>query len=872
MKSIILFVGLIGFSPSLFGMCYERFYTQEHLSKHPDQEVRSVIVQNEDWASFISDEAPIKVQIHLVQNGKDKLAEVTGRCQYDNPEDPWAAQREDRAATGTCNFNSQGPRSATFRAKLESSLFGYEPGEILFKVAPNFVYDDVTAGSEPGSKIKITDYDKTFLVHFNAMESNLGRTCEKTLLMAHQKNLPRYWNEAILHSIRNDLARPTVTARNLFHLSALLWDIYALYNSENTYYLSEDSDLPASSDKTASMNKVMSFAAHKFLRTRYELAPGNGDNYPNWELGTDGEPDNRVNLFLDRALKRLGYFLEDQGVEAQLGRQLAEELIQSQLNDGSREANNYSDPDYQNMVNNQIADISQSGLKRPHDYGEGGDIFSFMPKYLFDHFGFSIEDQSLVDSDVKSGPSIAEEVDIDHWIRLHIPGSIDQSGNAQASEQQPLTLFWGELPTFGNLEEYRSEDKAGVYFDPSQYYPSFRDSPEKVILANLQVVGFSALLNPQDMSNFDFDRDGKPDDNPGAEMIDISPSGLGNNSLGTNDGAGRSINPITGQSYQPYKVKAANYYRSIAEFWADGPSSETPPGHWNTLANYVMDQLQKNQVGFNWLGDKQKQLTRKEYELRLYLTLNGALHDAAVVAWGIKGHFQGNRPITVIRKLAHMAEKDPAFGEYLESLAPDLVKMVTYKKEVLNSTGQIETKEVTRLAIKAWRGPREHGFYLGDFDGGGYVEMRDFSFKKRDSLALEENDFFSRMNHAGVGWILAENWLPYQRQTFVTPPFPGCVSGHSTFSRAAAEILTGVTGSEYFPGGLGTYPAPPLHFEYDETKDFEFQWATYFDASDTSGISRLYGGIHASYDDLPAREIGSKVGKKALEKAKNFFR
>jgi hypothetical protein len=355
-------------------------------------------------------------------------------------------------------------------------------------------------------------------------------------------------------------------------------------------------------------------------------------------------------------------------------------------------------------------------------------------------------------------------------------------------------------------------------------------------------------------------------------MIDISPSGLGNNSLGTNDGAGRSINPITGESYQPYKVKAANYYRSIAEFWADGPSSETPPGHWNTLANYVMDQLQKNQVGFNWLGDKQKQLTRKEYELRLYLTLNGALHDAAVVAWGIKGHFQGNRPITVIRKLAHMAEKDPAFGEYLESLAPDLVKMVTYKKEVLNSTGQIETKEVTRLAIKAWRGPREHGFYLGDFDGGGYVEMRDFSFKKRDSLALEENDFFSRMNHAGVGWILAENWLPYQRQTFVTPPFPGFVSGHSTFSRAAAEILTGVTGSEYCPGGLGTYPAPPLHFEYDETKDFEFQWATYFDASDTSGISRLYGGIHASYDDLPAREIGSKVGKKALEKAKNFFR
>ena len=27
----------------------------------------------------------------------------------------------------------------------------------------------------------------------------------------------------------------------------------------------------------------------------------------------------------------------------------------------------------------------------------------------------------------------------------------------------------------------------------------------------------------------------------------------------------------------------------IAEFWADGPDSELPPGHWNTLANYVTD-------------------------------------------------------------------------------------------------------------------------------------------------------------------------------------------------------------------------------------------------------------------------------------------
>ena len=60
---------------------------------------------------------------------------------------------------------------------------------------------------------------------------------------------------------------------------------------------------------------------------------------------------------------------------------------------------------------------------------------------------------------------------------------------------------------------------------------------------------------------------------------------------------------------------------------------------------------------------------------------------------------------------------------------------------------------------------------------------------------------------AGVGWILAENWLPYQRPSFVTPPFAGYLSGHSTYSRAAAEILTDFTGDNYFPGGMGVFHA-----------------------------------------------------------------
>jgi hypothetical protein len=382
----------------------------------------------------------------------------------------------------------------------------------------------------------------------------------------------------------------------------------------------------------------------------------------------------------------------------------------------------------------------------------------------------------------------------------------------------------------------------------------------------LQVLEFSSLLNPVDISNYDFDQDGVLDKNPGAELMDISPLSLGNNRLGTNDGRGYSVNPITGQKYQANFVKKADYYRSIAEFWADGPESETPPGHWNTMTNYVLDEMKKRSIPMRWQGQGQD-LEDQEYTLKLYLTLNGALHDAAIAAWGLKGYYQGNRPVTVIRKLAAMAESDPVFASKLVSMSPNL-KMVTYTKTEVGPRGEDVNVQVTKLAVRAWRGASPGQFYQSEGPG---PELRDLSFRFRNQMSDEENTFYANASVAGVGWILAENWIPYQRQTFVTPPFPGFVSGHSTFSRAAAEVLAAVTGTSFFPGGIGRYQAPDLHFEYDDGVPFEFQWATYFDAADVSGLSRIYGGIHASYDDIPAREIGSKVGQEAAKTANEFF-
>jgi hypothetical protein len=127
---------------------------------------------------------------------------------------------------------------------------------------------------------------------------------------------------------------------------------------------------------------------------------------------------------------------------------------------------------------------------------------------------------------------------------------------------------------------------------------------------------------------------------------------------------------------------------------------------------------------------------------------------------------------------------------------------------------------------------------------------------------------------AGVDWILAEDWWPYQRPTFVTHPFAGYTSGHSTYSRAAAEVLTYVTGDAFFPGGLGEFPAPQnafLVFEEGPSVDVTLQWATYRDAADQCSLSRIWGGIHPPQDDIPGRLVGRKIGIDASAHAEKYF-
>jgi len=168
----------------------------------------------------------------------------------------------------------------------------------------------------------------------------------------------------------------------------------------------------------------------------------------------------------------------------------------------------------------------------------------------------------------------------------------------------------------------------------------------------------------------------------------------------------------------------------IALFWADGAGTETPPGHWNSIAQ-IIAAAQGNML---------------EENARLFALLNIAMADAAICAWDAKYTFHFWRPVTAI-----------AFAE------PNLM------------------------------------------------------------------------------------WASF----IVTPPFPDYVSGHSTFSGAAATVLPLFYGTEDLPFTTGSDFLPGV------TRSF----STCLDAAEEAAVSRLYGGIHFRSANEDGLQAGISIGE-----------
>jgi hypothetical protein len=610
---------------------------------------------------------------------------------------------------------------------------------------------------DPVSPVVIDDDDaRADAGHVMGHEAASIECPAEVVAAGKQGSIARRWDEQALAAIRRDLPRPPVHARNLFHVSAAMWDAWAAYDTKATgVYVRERQ---TAGDRDAARRAAISYAAYGLLAHRYQPAVGG--------LTTIA--------CLRAVMKDLGYDPDDARDAGDdpvaFGNRVAHTIIARTAGDGANEEGDYADPALPPIDN---------------------------PPLLYDGVGTTL-----------SHP--------DRWQPINLSVAATQNGIIlPAGVQDYIGSQWDNVKPFA----LRRASSAVPWEDPGPV-PRLGPAMKDWIV---EVIAKTASVDPSD-----------------PRTIDISPGAYGHNTLGANDGKGWDKNPVTGQPYLPQVVPLGDFARVMAEFWADGPKSETPPGHWNTIANGVADA-----PGFERrLFGKGLPLDPLAWDVHTYLALNGAEHDAAIAAWGVKRRTMSVRPISLVRWMGAKGQssdpKGPSYDPDGLPLVPGLIEVITKETSAPGQRHSALASFVGQVAVRDWLG--------------------------------EPGDRTSQAS--GVGWVRAVEWITYQRRTFVTPAFPGFISGHSTFSRAGAEVLAKLTGSPFFPGGLGEYVAPKgkfLTFEKGPTTEVRLQWASYFDASDEAGQSRLWGSIHIPPDDFAGRRVGHRVGLRAMALASRYF-
>lgn len=86
-----------------------------------------------------------------------------------------------------------------------------------------------------------------------------------------------------------------------------------------------------------------------------------------------------------------------------------------------------------------------------------------------------------------------------------------------------------------------------------------------------------------------------------------------------------------------------NEQKVIAEYWADGPRTESPPGHWNQIAQ---DIALREGHGI-------------DEDAKMFFAMNAAVFDAGIATWEAKYVYDYVRPQSAIR--------DPYYGEEIDA-------------------------------------------------------------------------------------------------------------------------------------------------------------------------------------------------------------
>jgi hypothetical protein len=618
----------------------------------------------------------------------------------------------------------------------------------------------------------------------------------------------RHWHETILLVSHLASADPTVHARDFFHWSLVQWEVWRLFAKAPQRQSLIDIDVAQLPPTTADLSLDTELAQANFA-----FLTGKG-----WQRLTDWIVGN-----VTQAMNATGILPDSESLGARIGRAVQAFAVRD--GDVACEAEQYE-------------------CKSPQKRGyETANPERFVP--LWDGVG-GLRDPN-------------------RWQRLDIGTFIDKASQPVDGYPDFTTPQWGELTPFAlRAADDARRDANGhwVWRDPGPppLWGPDTSATHAEFIGNYTVVAkCGSMCEAEDR----FEWQTSPGNHTlGANNAFQRTTGCDlewHHAPCANVGAGHEFNPSTGAPYAPNSAKRGDYARIVAEFWSrqfwlNGPQSDSPIRHWNSM----LDESVLDHADFAFRFGGGERLERQQYEIFAYLALNAAMFDSSIAAWSIKRHYDSVRPVTAIRFLATLGQSsDPARAGYHPggiALLPQ-VTHVLLKEEVCTYLCEDFSVNVSLTAFAP--GPL---YWLG-FDRIGTVVTRGWQA------------FGGAPDDTGIAWRGPGEWLPFRRPSFVTPPFAGYVSGHSTFARAAADTLARITGDHFWPGGLFRAVAKADEFYiFGGTftggipRDVELQYATYSDAADECGLSRIYAGAHIPHDDVPARGIGRHVARRVWEK------
>ena len=339
-------------------------------------------------------------------------------------------------------------------------------------------------------------------------------------------SVARRWMEVLLQAIRDDFARPTVHARNLFHLAAAMYDAWTAWSETATSYRFGASDAPcpaaapsADGDLRRARSEAISHSAWRLIRHRFQRSPGAASTLRNADtlmaaLGFDS-----------RASAALG-------PAAALGACIGAFYVARGLEDGSNEANDYASSAYR-PVNEALE---------------------------------------------PAGPGNPALTDPDRWQPLDLKLFVGQSGFVEDDIPKFVTPEWGRVAPFAlsaqDLTVHRRDDTDWlVYHDPGPP-PTLRGPLGAHYKWGFALVArWSSALSPED-----------------GVLIDIAPSGIGNIQAlprrpedypafyeGNPHGPGHAVNPATGAPYEPRLCRWVTTHACLPSSGPTGPIPRLRP-------------------------------------------------------------------------------------------------------------------------------------------------------------------------------------------------------------------------------------------------------------------------------------------------------